>query len=163
MKRELNGKTNRAGAKILPRLRRITILLAALLVSETFLFIASYRHLNQSIQHERIESIEQMSTLISEKLLLLRQTYEDKVRQAACVITSNNVQSLDQGRVLLQTFEQLFLLAEDGSCISFAGEKIVLSESEEIKKLKSSDEVRTDFCTVPTKGDFWVFMSPFPM
>ncbi|WP_242844319.1 hybrid sensor histidine kinase/response regulator [Candidatus Soleaferrea massiliensis] len=40
------------------------------------------------------------------------------------------------------------------------GEKIVLSESEETKKLKISDEVRTDFCTVQTKGDFWVFMSP---
>lgn len=162
MKRELNGKTKDAGAKILPRLRRITILLAVLLISEIFLFAASYRHLNQSIQHERIESIEQMSTLISEKLLLLRQNYEDKVQQAACVITSNHVQTLDQGQALLMTFEQLYLLAEDGSCISLNGERIVLTESEEIKKLKSSDEIRTDFCTVQTKGDFWVFMSPLP-
>lgn len=160
MKKRVNGKIKYAPAGILPRLRWITLLLAALLICEVFLFTATYRHLNNSIQKERIDSVEQMSTLISEKLLLLRQHYEDTVRQAACVITSNHIQSLDQGQELLQAFEQLYLLAEDGSCISLKGEKIVLSESEEIKQLKISDEVRADFCTVQAKGDFWVFMSP---
>lgn len=160
MVREMIGKTKNAKVKSLPWLRRMTVLLVCLLLSEVFIFTVTYRHLNQSIQNERIDSIEQMSTLISEKLLLLRQTYEDKVRQAALVITSNHVQSLDQGQELLLAFEQLYLLAEDGSCISLTGERIVLSESEEIKMLKSSDEIRTDFCTVQAKGDFWVFMSP---
>lgn len=160
MKKRVTGKTKYAAPGILPRLKRITLLLAAILISEFFLFTATYRHLNNSIQNERIDSIEQMSTLISEKLLLLRHHYEDTVRQAACVITSNHIQSLDQGKELLLAFEQLYLLAEDGSCISLKGEKIVLPESEEIKKLKISDEVRADFCTVRTKGDFWVFMSP---
>ena len=140
------------------RLWRVTILLAALLLSEIFLFIATYRNLNQSIQNERIDSIEQMSTLISEKLLLLRQHYDDMVRQAAYIITSNQVRFQDMETLL--AFEQLYLLAEDGSCVSLKGEKIVLSESEEIKKLRTSDAVRTDFCTVQTKGDFWIFMSP---
>ncbi len=162
MKKRMDGKIKYAADGILPRLRRITILMAALLISEILLFATTYRHLNHSIQNERIDSIEQMSTLISEKLLLLRQHYEDTVRQAACVITSNHIQSLDQGLELLLAFEQLYLLAEDGSCSSLKGEKIVLSESEEIKKLKISDEVRADFCTVQTKGDFWVFMSPLP-
>lgn len=160
MKRSMNGKNKNTGAEIQPWLKWVTLLLAALLILEVFLFTATYRHLNQSIQKERIDSIEQMSTLISEKLLLLRQNYGDQVRQAARVITSNHVHSLDQGRALLLAFEHLYLLAEDGSCISLTGEKIVLSESEEIEKLKSSGQVRTDFCTVQTKGDFWVFMSP---
>lgn len=160
MKKEMNSKITSAGAGILPRLRWITIILAALLISEIFMFTATYRYLDRSIQNERIDSIEQMSTLISEKLLLLRQNYEDRIQQAALVITSNHVQSLEQGRELLVGFEQLYLLAEDGTCISLSGEKIVLSESEEIKKLKTSDEVRTDFCTVQTKGDFWIFMAP---
>lgn len=160
MKKDMNGKTEKAGADILPRLRRITILLAVLLIADIFLFTAAYRHLNHSIQNERIDSIEQMSTLISEKLLLLRQNYEDKVRQAALIISDNHVQSINQGQTMLLTYDKLYLLAEDGSCISLTGEKIVLSETEEIKKLRTSDEVRTDFCTVHTKGDFWVFMSP---
>lgn len=160
MKKRMKGKIKYASAEILPRLRMITILLAALLIFEIFLFTSTYRHLNQSIQNERIDSIEQMSTLISEKLLLLRQNYEERIEQAALVIQRNHVQSLEQGQALLLGFEQLYLLAEDGSCISLAGEKIVLSDSEEINKLKSSDEIRTDFCTVQTKGDFWVFMSP---
>lgn len=160
MKSEMDGKTKNAGAKILPRLRRITILLTVLLIFGIFLLTVTYRQLNQSIQNERIDSIEQMSTLISEKLFLLRQNYEDKVRQAARIIMDNQVRSLDQGQALLLAFERLYLLAEDGSCTSLAGEKIVLSESEEIKKLKTADEVRTDFCTVQTKGDFWVFMAP---
>lgn len=148
------------GAEFLPWLRRITLMLVILLVLEVSLFSATYRHLNQSIQNERIDSIEQMSTLISEKLLLLRQNYEDKIEQAARVITSNHVQSLKQGQDVLIGFEQLYLLAEDGTCISPTGERIVLPKSEEIKKLKTSDEIRTDFCTVQMKGDFWIFMAP---
>ena len=148
------------GAEFLPWLRRITLMLVILLVLEVSLFTATYRHLNQSIQNERIDSIEQMSTLISEKLLLLRQNYEDKIEQAARVITSNHVQSLKQGQDVLIGFEQLYLLAEDGTCISPTGERIVLPKSEEIKKLKTSDEIRTDFCTVQMKGDFWIFMAP---
>ncbi|MBT9775118.1 response regulator [Clostridium sp. MCC353] len=160
MKIEMGGKAQNTGAEKQPWPQSMTLLLALLLIFEVFLFTTAYRHLNQSIQNERIDSIEQMSTLISEKLLLLRQNYEDKVRQAACVIMGNRIRSLDQGRELLLAFEQLYLLSEDGSCISFSGEKIVLPESEEIKMLKTSDVVRTDFCTVQTKGDFWIFMSP---
>lgn len=160
MKRDMHGKTNYVGAEIPPWLKWGTFLLATLLISEVLLFTATYRHLNQSIQNERIDSIKQMNTLISEKLLLLRQNYMNMVRQAALVITSNQIQSLEQGRKLLVGFEQLYLLDEDGSCISLTGERIVLSDSEEIKKLKSSNEVRTDFCTVQTKGDYWVFMYP---
>ncbi|WP_195276703.1 ATP-binding response regulator [Anaerotruncus rubiinfantis] len=160
MKRGMNSKIKNAGAEVLLRLRWVTILLAVLFIFETLLFTATYRHLNQSIQNERVESISQMSTLISEKLLLLRQNYEDKVRQAALVIANNHVQSLEQGRELLLGFENLYLLAEDGTCTSLSGERIVPPESEEIKKLRTSDEIRTDYCTVQTKGDFWVFMAP---
>ncbi|WP_368233291.1 hybrid sensor histidine kinase/response regulator [Anaerotruncus rubiinfantis] len=160
MKRGMNSKIKNAGAEVLLRLRWATILLAVLFIFETLLFTATYRHLNQSIQNERVESISQMSTLISEKLLLLRQNYEDKVRQAALVIANNHVQSLEQGRELLLGFENLYLLAEDGTCTSLSGERIVPPESEEIKKLRTSDEIRTDYCTVQTKGDFWVFMAP---
>ncbi len=160
MKRGMNSKIKNAGAEVLLRLRWVTILLAVLFIFETLLFTATYRHLNQSIQNERVESISQMSTLISEKLLLLRQNYEDKVRQAALVIANNHVQSLEQGRELLLGFENLYLLAEDGTCTSLSGERIVPPESEEIKKLRTSDEIWTDYCTVQTKGDFWVFMAP---
>ena len=86
-----------------------------------------------------------------------------RVRQAARIIMDNQVRSLEQGRRRSWRIEQLYLLAEDGSCTSLAGEKIVLSESEEIKKLKTADEVRTDFCTVQTKRRFLGFMAPLPM
>ncbi len=162
MKRDMDGKINNTGVEKQPRLVRATLVLAVLFFLEVFLFTAAYHHLNLSIQNERIDSIEQMSTLISEKLLLLRQNYEDRVRQAALVITGSHVQSMEQGRKVLLPFENLYLLAEDGTCISLTGERIVLPDSEEIKKLKTSDKVRTDFCTVQTKGDFWVFMSPLP-
>ncbi|POP33632.1 hybrid sensor histidine kinase/response regulator [Lactonifactor longoviformis] len=160
MIRGKNRKVKKIGVDILPWFRWITILLTLLLLFDAFLLTAAYRHLNQSIQSERIVSIEQMSILISEKLRLLRANYEDKIRQAALVIMSNHVQSLEQGQELLLGFDQLYLLAEDGTCTSLTGEKVVLSESKEIKKLKTSDETRTDFCTVQTKGDFWVFMAP---
>lgn len=160
MKRVRHEKTKNTGSEILPRLKWITVLLAVLLISEIFLFTFTYRHLNQSIQNERIDSIEQMSALISEKLLLLRRNYEDKIQQAALTISNNHIQSLEQGQKLLLGFEQLYFLAEDGTCTSLTGKNIVLSEAEEIKKLKTSDKIRTDFCTVQTKGDCWLFMAP---
>ena len=60
----MNSKIKNAGAEVLLRLRWVTILLAVLFIFETLLFTATYRHLNQSIQNERFESISQMSTLI---------------------------------------------------------------------------------------------------
>lgn len=160
MKRETDGKIKKAGAKNQQWPIKATLLLTVLLTFEVLWFTSAYRHLSQSIQKERIDSIEQMSTLISEKLLLLRQNYEDKVRQAGHIIMDSHIRSFEQGRALLLAYDQLYLLAEDGTCISLTGEKIVMAESEEIRNLKISDSVRTDFCTVHTKGDFWVFMSP---
>ena len=160
MKRETDGKIKKAGAKNQQWPIKATLLLTVLLTFEVLWFTSAYRHLCQSIQKERIDSIEQMSTLISEKLLLLRQNYEDKVRQAGHIIMDSHIRSFEQGRALLLAYDQLYLLAEDGTCISLTGEKIVMAESEEIRNLKTSDSVRTDFCTVHTKGDFWVFMSP---
>lgn len=160
MKRETDGKIKKAGAKNQQWPIKATLLLTVLLTFEVLWFTSAYRHLSQSIQKERIDSIEQMSTLISEKLLLLRQNYEDKVRQAGYIIMDSHIRSFEQGRALLLAYDQLYLLAEDGTCISLTGEKIVMAESEEIRNLKTSDSVRTDFCTVHTKGDFWVFMSP---
>ena len=160
MKRETDGKIKNTGAKNQEWPIKATLLLTVLLTFEVFWFTSAYRHLSQSIQKERIDSIEQMSTLISEKLLLLRQNYEDKVSQAGHIIMNSHIRSLEQGRALLLAYEQLYLLAEDGACISLTGEKIVMAESEEVRNLKTSDSVRTDFCTVHTKGDFWVFMSP---
>lgn len=160
MKRETDGKIKKAGAKNQQWPIKATLLLTVLLTFEVLWFTSAYRHLSQSIQKERIDSIEQMSTLISEKPLLLRQNYEDKVRQAGHIIMDSHIRSFEQGRALLLAYDQLYLLAEDGTCISLTGEKIVMAESEEIRNLKTSDSVRTDFCTVHTKGDFWVFMSP---
>lgn len=160
MKRETDGKIKKTGAKNQQWPIKATLLLTVLLTFEVLWFTSAYRHLSQSIQKERIDSIEQMSTLISEKLLLLRQNYEDKVRQAGHIIMDSHIRSFEQGRALLLAYDQLYLLAEDGTCISLTGEKIVMAESEEIRNLKTSDSVRTDFCTVHTKGDFWVFMSP---
>ena len=63
----------------------------------------SYTHLDVYKRQE------QMSTLISEKLLLLRQNYEDKVSQAGHIIMNSHIRSLEQGRALLLAYEQLYL------------------------------------------------------
>ena len=116
MKRETDGKIKKAGAKNQQWPIKATLLLTVLLTFEVLWFTSAYRHLSQSIQKERIDSIEQMSTLISEKLLLLRQNYEDKVRQAGHIIMDSHIRSFEQGRALLLAYDQLYLLAEDGTC-----------------------------------------------
>ena len=91
MKRETDGKIKNTGAKNQEWPIKATLLLTVLLTFEVFWFTSAYRHLSQSIQKERIDSIEQMSTLISEKLLLLRQNYEDKVSQAEMCIRDRGI------------------------------------------------------------------------
>ena len=64
MKRDMDGKINNTGVEKQPRLVRATLVLAVLFFLEVFLFTAAYHHLNLSIQNERIDSIEQMLSLI---------------------------------------------------------------------------------------------------
>ena len=78
MKRETDGKIKNTGAKNQEWPIKATLLLTVLLTFEVFWFTSAYRHLSQSIQKERIDSIEQMSTLISEKLPQQKQLFRDE-------------------------------------------------------------------------------------
>lgn len=137
-------------------------LLLVLMVAELAAFMLSYKNLNQSIQNERISSVRQISVLVSEKLILLREHYEHELKQSKEFLVNADISTLEEAEDVLMGAEDLYLLAEDGTCVSLKGEPIVFSSTDILQELRHSAEISSDICTVQTKGDFWIFSVPLP-
>lgn len=137
-----------------------TVLLVALIIFEIIGFTYSYKNLNRSIQNERIDSVQQISELISGKLSMLRDHYVYELKQSAQVLTYSEVSTLEEANEVLMGAEDLYLLEENGACTSLKGDAIVLSTSELLRNIDSADDIDSQFCTVQTKGDYWIFYAP---
>lgn len=137
-------------------------LLLVLMAAELAAFMLSYKNLNQSIQNERISSVRQISVLVSEKLILLREHYEHELKQSKEFLVNADISTLEEAEDVLMGAEDLYLLAEDGTCVSLKGEPIVFSSTDILQELRHSAEISSDICTVQTKGDFWIFSVPLP-
>ena len=61
---------------------------------------------------------------------------------------------------LLDHSDEFHLLSEDGRCLALDGSAIVVSSSMLSEDIGTWTEVRSEFCTVQSKGDFWVFAAP---
>ena len=137
-------------------------LLLVLMAAELAAFMLSYKNLNQSIQNERISAVRQISVLVSEKLILLREHYEHELKQSKEFLVNADISTLEEAEDVLMGAEDLYLLAEDGTCVSLKGEPIVFSSTDILQELRHSAEISSDICTVQTKGDFWIFSVPLP-
>lgn len=143
-------------------IKNFSALLLVLMVAELAAFMLSYKNLNQSIQNERISAVRQISVLVSEKLILLREHYEHELKQSKEFLVNADIATLEEAEDVLMGAEDLYLLAEDGTCVSLKGEPIVFSSTDILQELRHSAEISSDICTVQTKGDFWIFSVPLP-
>lgn len=143
-------------------IKNFSALLLVLMVAELAAFMLSYKNLNQSIQNERISAVRQISVLVSEKLILLREHYEHELKQSKEFLVNADISTLEEAEDVLMGAEDLYLLAEDGTCVSLKGEPIVFSSTDILQELRHSAEISSDICTVQTKGDFWIFSVPLP-
>lgn len=73
-----------------------------------------------------------------------------------------DISTLEEAEDVLMGDEDLYLLAEDGTCVSLKGEPIVFSSTDILQELCHSAGISSDFRTVQTKGDFWIFFRSVP-
>lgn len=135
------------------------ILLVVLLMG-TWAFVRAYSDLNQSIHEERVESVQQISDLVSRKLSLLKELHEDETATAAQFLSHSNASTMSEVSELLSHLSGIYLMMDDGRCLSLEGKAIVISGSMLSEDLSTWTEVHSEFCTVQGKGDFWAFAAP---
>lgn len=135
------------------------ILLVVLLMG-TWAFVRAYSDLNQSIHEERVESVQQISDLVSRKLSLLKELHEDETATAAQFLSHSNASTMSEMSELLSHLSGIYLMMDDGRCLSLEGKAIVISGSMLSEDLSTWTEVHSEFCTVQGKGDFWAFAAP---
>ena len=153
-------KPRTASAQAPAWLKAASAALLALLLCATFAFARAYTDLSNSIHRERVESVQQISSLISKKLNLLKERHEEETATAARFLSHSGATSMAQVDELLDHSDEFHLLSEDGRCLALDGSAIVVSSSMLSEDIGTWTEVRSEFCTVQSKGDFWVFAAP---
>lgn len=154
-------RTEKQRAARAPRWLKVTsgVLLVILLLG-TWAFTQAYTDLNRSIHRERVESVQQISDLISKKLSLLKQLHDDETVTAAHFLSHSGATSMEQVNELMGHLDDICLLMDDGRCLSLDGSALVISSPMLSEDLSTWSGVRSGFCTVQSKGDFWVFVAP---
>lgn len=160
MIRRITDHVKGAWGEMRLRFRLCTILMTILVFAEFATFIIGYRHLNQSMQNERIDSVGQLGALISEKLSLLRGQFEVELRQSAQTLMYTGVSTSREANAVLADTEDLYLMTAGGACLSLQGAPIVFSSEQITENLLYSEEISSAFATVQGKGDFWIFAIP---
>lgn len=92
-----------------------------MLLVSVFAFAGTYSNLNQSINEERVESVQQIGSLISKKLELLKQGHEKDAEMSARFLTHSGAITMEEVKSLLGDSNETYLLAEDGRCLSPEG------------------------------------------
>lgn len=141
-------------------IRSLSIFLIVLVVAEVVMFAGSYKRLNTAIQNERIRSVQQISGLVSEKLRLLYGNYETELQQSKKTLVQSHITSLQSACDALVDPDDLYVMTEEGVCISLHGEPIVFSSKEMMHNLLHSQQVSSVFATVQGMGDFWIYAAP---
>ncbi len=141
-------------------IRFLSIFLVVLVVAEGVMFAGSYKRLNTAIQKERIRAVQQISGLVSEKLRLLYDNYETELQQSKKTLVQSHITSLQSACDALVNPDDLYMMTEEGACISLHGKPIVFSSKEMMQNLLHSQQVSSVFATVQGMGDFWIYAAP---
>ena len=92
-------------------LKAVSGLLLAMLLVSVFAFAGTYSNLNQSINEERVESVQQIGSLISKKLKLLKQGHEEDAEMSARFLTHSGAITMEEVKSLLGDSNETYLLA----------------------------------------------------
>lgn len=138
----------------------INSILAAALLLGTFSLAASYRQLQQSIRDERVNSVEQIASLITGKVAQLRNNYVAEATRLAQTIEHSESGSIGDISYLGNNDELIALVSESGSYTMIDGSPLVINDPELLSKLVSGTGTNTSFATIETRGDHWLFSVP---
>ena len=137
-----------------------TAVLMVTAICSACLFAKSYNELNASIQNERMASITQLGTLISDKVLLLRKGYMDATRQLASTLMYSGAETLEDMERLFEHDQDFMLITDGGSYMMLDGRRMILNNARLDGNLSDGKEVQSSFDTIYGLGDYWLFSIP---
>ncbi len=136
----------------------IIVLFSLVAIGSGLLFAQSYRRLNESIQNERAEAVGQIGTLISQRVMRLKQAYISELESTVYTLEHAGFTTFDEVRAAFSSSGSLIVLNEDASFQTLAGEYVVFSDAAAIlRELTQSNEPVSLFSSIHTKGDYWLF------
>jgi signal transduction histidine kinase/CheY-like chemotaxis protein len=138
----------------------INIVLALAMALAVFAFFSSYRQLRQSVQDERAAAVEQIASLITDRVSQLRGAYLDETAQLARTIGHSEAGSVAEISYLGDGGRLIALVDESGSYTALDGSPLVVRDPELMSGLVSGAAANTSFATVETRGDYWMFAAP---
>jgi len=138
----------------------VNTVLALALALGALAFVHSYRQLRRSIQDERAASVEQLASLITDKVAQLRRTYLSEAERLGRTIGHAGAKSLADLSYLANDSELIALVDEGGGYTALDGSSLVIHDPELLSRLVAGDGAGTSFATVETRGDYWLFAVP---
>lgn len=136
--------------KILP------FFLSATALSSIIMFIFSYNQLNHSIQNERVSALQEIASLISNKISTLKSAYVRETAQLGRMLDNSTIGHIDDLRYMIENDEELLLIAADRTLLTLDGKPIPV-DTTHMPVAQSKSEVNSSFINIPGRGRYWIF------
>ncbi|MDD3279770.1 MAG: ATP-binding protein [Lachnospiraceae bacterium] len=133
------------------------VLVCVLACSVIFLLLVNQR-LRNSVQKERIEAVDQIGYLLTERISQLKDTYRTQVEAVAYVISQENREVNDNLSDYFEKPEEWLLLDQEGNFITMSGNNAVMVEDSRItERVFREEKTFSSFVSVQGRGDYWAF------
>lgn len=121
------------------------------------LFIRAYQKLNASILNERVEAVQQLGFLLSDKVAMLKDAYADETRQLAFMLENSQVTSREEMRRMFSGCGDILLVTAAGNLQTMDGRMWIIKDDDLRINVSQGTNVESSFATIQTQGDFWLF------
>lgn len=147
------------GRKVFDHRQSILLIASVLLaISGSIGFILSYNSVNAVMQQERMDNIEQIGTIVAEKVQSERRRNEEKIVLLSHILLSSQAKTLAEVKALYPEDTSLILAFEDGSFQNLNGKDLVIGDVAVLTALRSETYERSQFTTISPYGDYWIFL-----
>lgn len=133
--------------------------MAVAAIASILLFIRSYQRLNQSILNERVEAVQQLGYLLSDKVTMLKDSYVKETRQLVTLLENSCASSMAEVRSMFAGSSDFLLVTSDGKFHAPDGSTWLIKDSELRMNIVQGADVVSTFATIQTRGDYWLFSS----
>ncbi|MDD3745759.1 MAG: ATP-binding protein [Anaerostipes sp.] len=133
------------------------LLLCVLTCSIAFLLLVNQR-LRNSVQEERIEAVDQIGYLLTERISQLKDTYGTQVDAVVNMISKKNREFNDNLSAYFEEPEEWLLLDQEGNFFTVSGDTAVLVEDRRItERVFREKNTFSSFVSIQGRGDYWAF------
>ena len=133
--------------------------MAVAAVASILLFVRSYQRLNQSILNERVEAVQQIGYLLSDKVTMLKDSYLGETRQLVTLLENSCAASMEEVRRMFADSGDFLLVTADGKFHAPDGSTWLIKDNDLRMNIVQGADVVSTFATIQTRGDYWLFSS----